>query len=283
MRTHVREGLEDGKVRLGRSIRVDGDEGTKGMMGHPTLALLKLVDEVDACVIDDRFVNQHASISSNTSTKPLMATPDILDALQRRGMLSAESKQQARTALRRANYALMPLEHAELSGLVFASIITNGALTETAELRAVRESVLRLQMSEVLQLPKEHTWLNTTINACLLTLKEQWVDGLHEPTAVARSDWLLALGDVRGWTHRLDEDARQLMERYRNWVALLMLLPAAQPESVKAAYWRWFDSRILGPIAEEDPETYAFLVEHANALVSQGIESLLKKLEAHDE
>jgi hypothetical protein len=137
-------------------------------------------------------------------------------------------------------------------------------------------------MTEVLQLPKELAWLNGLAGACLLALKDQWKDGLDEPAAVAISDWLLALGDVRGWTHRLNEDARQLMERYRNWLALLMMLPTGEPELVRAAYWRWFESRILGPIADEDPETYAFLVERGKALVAQGIDMSARWLTANE-
>lgn len=283
MRTHVREGLESGKVRLGRLIRGDAEDGPQGMMAHPTIGMLKLMDEVDAGVVDDRFVNQHASISSETASRPLLATPDILEALQRHGVLSAERKLEARTALRRAGFVLMPIDYEELSDLVSATSVTNGVLIETAELRAVRESILQLRMSEVLQSPKELAWLNSMINACLLTLKDQWNEGLDEPTAIARSDWLLALGDIRGWAHRLDEDAQQLMERYRNWVVHLMMLPAAQPESVKKAYWRWFETCILAPIAEEDPETFTFLIEHAKARAAQGIGSLLEDLEASDE
>ncbi|MCW8126048.1 hypothetical protein [Microbulbifer halophilus] len=283
MRMHVKKGLENGKVKLGRVIRGGIEDGPQNMMAHPTVAMLKLVDQADASVVDDRFVNQHASISSEAASRPLLTTLDILDVLQRRNVLSTERKQEARTTLRRANFAMIPLDSAELSRLISYASIANGVLTETAELRAVRESILRLQMSEVLQSPKELSWLNNILGACLLTLRNQWKDGLDESVTVARSDWLLTLSDVRGWTHRLNEDAHHLMKRYRNWVALLMMAPVAEPEPVKAAYWRWLDSRVLGPIEEEDPETYSFLIGHAKLQVSQGIESLVKDLEYSDD
>ncbi|GGX87849.1 hypothetical protein GCM10011290_14320 [Vogesella alkaliphila] len=283
MRTHVRAGLERGKVRLGRAIRVNDENGSQNIMAHPTFAMLKLINEADVCVSDDRFINQHTSFTSETVTKPLLTMPDILDVLQRRGVLSVQRKQEARTTLRRAHFALMPLDYTELSGLVSVAPFTNGVLIETGELRAIRESILRVRMSELLQLPKELAWLDGMIGACLLALKDQWKPNLDESAAVARSDWLLALGDVRGWANRLDENTWQLMERYQNWVAHLMMLPVAQPEPVKQAYWRWFQSRILSPIEEEDPETYAFLIEHAKAFVSQNVESLARDLEAVDE
>lgn len=284
LRTRVREGLERGKVRLGRTIRGDDQNGPLGMMAHPTSDMLKLVNEADACVIDDRFFNKHTSITSETASKPLLMTLNILDILHRRNVLSAQRNQEARTTLRRANFALMPLDSAELSDLLSAAPVTaDGVLTETAELRAIRESILRVRMSESLHLLKELTWLNSIIGACLLALQDQWKVGMDEQAAVARSEWLLTVGDVRGWTHQLNEDLQHLIERYRNWLALLMVLPIAQPVSVREAYWRWFEIRIFGPIKEEDPETYAFLIERAKAVVSQGLESSLKDLEGIDE
>ncbi|RXZ38633.1 hypothetical protein D9O50_03765 [Oxalobacteraceae bacterium CAVE-383] len=277
IRICVKGGLESGKVRLGKMIRVADGRGMRDMKTHPTIAMLKLMDEAEAGVSDDRYINQHASISSGTVARPLMTTLDILDTLQRRGAISAPHKQEARTALRRANFVLMPLDHVELSALISVASIADGKLIETAELKAIRENILRIRMSEVLQSPKEITWLNNMLGACLATLKAQWTIGFDEHTAIARSDWLLALGDVKGWAHRLDEDAQQLMTRYRNWLSLLMTLPIIQPEPIKIAYWNWLDSRFLESIEEEDSETYAFLIEHAKALISRVIETLLKR------
>jgi hypothetical protein len=40
---------------------------------------------------------------------------------------------------------------------------------------------------------------------------------------------------------------------------------------VKEAYWKWFDSRILQKISEEDPAGFAWLVTRAAALVEQAV------------
>ena len=138
-------------------------------------------------------------------------------------------------------------------------------------------------MSNMLQTPKELGWLNGVLQSCLVTLKEQWKDGMDEEVAIARSDWLLDLCDVRGWTHRLNESAEQLQERYRNWVAMLMTVPAMQPQPVKEAYWRWFELRLLQRIEQEDPDTYQFLVERARDLVTQSVGVGLRALEDADE
>jgi hypothetical protein len=267
LRSRVRAALASGKIRLGKALRVPEDEGSRAFLAHPSVAMLQLVDDADACVSDDRFVNQHATVTSGSGGVPLLTTLDVLDLLQRQGAISARRRQEARTKLRRAGYALVPIEQAELSSLVESAPVIDGVLTETGELRAVRESIQRVRMTNVLQVPKEVIWLNGVIGSVLHVLKEQWRLGVDEGVAQAKSDWLLALGDVRGWTHRLAESAQQLEDRYRSWLALLMTLPATRPESVREAYWRWFTARIFDPIAKGDPETHTFLIRHARDLI----------------
>ena len=221
--------------------------------------------------MDDRFINQHASISLETSARPLLTTLDLLDVLVERGAIVEDQRQDALTTLRRANFALTPLTPGELNSLTTNCTVSDGVLDETGELKAIREAVQRLRMSNMLQSPKELTWLNGVLQACLYCLKEQWKDGFDEASAIARSDWLIALADVRGWTHRLDNNVDQLMERYRNWVLMLLLLPATQPHAVKEAYWRWLEVRFLEPLQEEDPHTYRYLVEWAKEHVAESV------------
>ena len=273
LRFRLREGLENGKIRLGAATRVEDDNGSGHVSSHPSIDMLRLVADADVGVVDDRFINQHASISLETSARPLLTTLDLLDVLVERGAIAEDQRQDALTTLRRANFALTPLTPGELNSLTTNCTVSDGVLDETGELKAIREAVQRLRMGNVLQSPKELTWLNGVLQACLYCLKEQWKDGLDEATAVARSDWLIALADVRGWTHRLDNNVEQLMERYRNWVLMLMLLPATQPQAVKEAYWRWLEVRFLEPLQEEDPHTYQYLVEWAKEHVAESVKA----------
>ena len=283
LRLRLRDGLESEKLRLGKAILGDDSDGPKRVYSHPTVDLLRLVADTDVGVVDDRFINQHGSISLEPGSRPLLTTVDVLDVLAECGAISESRRQDALTTLRRANFALTPLTFAELNTLIANSTVRDEVLEETAELRAIRESIQRIRMSNMLQSPKELTWMNGVTQACLNCLKEQWKEGLNEATAVARSDWLLALSDVRAWTHRLDENVVQLMERYQNWVLALMILPAKQQQSVKEAYWRWLDSRVLELLQEEDPEIYQYLVEWAKEHVAVGVEACEKGLKDDDE
>ena len=279
LRLRLREGLGNGKVRLGAATRSNDDNGSGHVSDHPTIDMLRLVADADVGVVDDRFINQHASISLENGARQLLTTLDLVDVLVERGVITKDRRQDALTTLRRANFALTPLTQGELNSLIAICKVTNGVLEETGELKAIREAVQRVRMCNVLQSPKELTWLNGVLQACLHCLKEQWKDGLDETTAVVRSDWLLALSDVRGWTHRLDHTVEQMNERYRNWVLMLMLLPATQPQAVKEAYWRWLEERFLVPLQEEDPETYGFLVEWAKEHVAGSVVAYQQGLE----
>ncbi|MCD2166238.1 esterase/lipase family protein [Comamonas koreensis] len=283
LRTKLKFALETGKVCLGRENRIDDEYGPKRPLAHPSVAMLRLIDDTEAGVVDDRFLNQHPSISTESSTKPLLTTVDLLDSLHRQGVISAENLLEARTALRRANYALTPLSQEELSKIISNAPIINGDLVETAELRIIRESVQRIRMSNLLQVPKELPWLDNLINVLFLVIKEQWTENLDETIACARSDWLLKLSDVRGWTHRVDEGVQQLENRYMSWLSRLMMITVTQSSPVKEAYWRWFGSRILNPMIEEDKKAYALLLDRAKNIFLHVVGSSASNLEAQSE
>ena len=283
LRIRLREGIKCGKVRLGELIRGEHDEIPGNPASHPTVDLLRVLANADAGVVDDRFVNQHGEMSQGTASRPLLTTIDLLDILVELGALSAEQRQGALTKLRQANFALTPVTAEDLNALIVNCAVDGETLLETAEIKSIRENIERIQMSNFLQLPKEHAWLSGVTQACLACLKAQWTGGFSEATAIARSDWLLPLTDPRAWTHRFEESADQLKERFRNWIVLLATLSTNQQQSVKEAYWNWLDSRVLGPIQEEDPETYRYLVQWAKECVAASVEACERSLEDKSE
>ena len=283
LRLRIREGLEADKIRLGKAVRGEDSDGPEHVSSHPTVDMLGLVADADVGVVDDRFINQHISMSVDNVSRPLVTTVDMLNVLVERGSISEHRRQEALTTLRRANFTLTPLTAAELNTLIAASTISEEMLEETAELKAIRESVQRVRMSKMLQAPKELAWLNGVTQACQDCLKEQWKDGLDEETAIARSDWLLALSDVTAWTHCVDDNVNQLMERYRNWVLVLMTSAAQQQPSVKEVYWRWLDSRVLGPLQEEDPDSYRYVMEWAKKHVAGIVDACEKGLSQNND
>nr|WP_280952534.1 hypothetical protein [Neorhizobium huautlense] len=280
LRSSVREALDSGKIKLGKAVRVD-EEGPRAAMAHPTLGVLRFAGHVDAAVVDDRFINQHAWHNDDGSQKlAIVTTLDVLNHACDQGTISPERLSEALTKLRQAAFLFIPITLEELSSLLRVTEIIDGKVIERAELRALRESILLVRMRDVLQVPGELAWLEDLHAAMVRTLSLLWQEPLDEFAAKARSDWLLDLVDVKGWSHRLDESSAETIDRYRRWIAGLMLLSASRSEEIKASYWDWLQKGVLDTIQSEDPETFAFLVNHAKEVITQLVSDLETKIGA---
>src|SRR5882724_5240482 len=132
--------------------------------------------DVDIVVIDDRYVNQNGTISGPENTKLIWTTFDLLTS----ATYTPNQQREHLTALRRAGYCFVPLAVQELSALVAQATIVNDELVETAELKAVRENLQLARMSNGLQFPNEHVWLDNVSKAFLEVAKGQWHDGMDE-------------------------------------------------------------------------------------------------------
>lgn len=283
LRSHLKGGLESGKVKLGPAVRQEADVGLKRMREHPTVALLKLMDRTGAAVSDDRFLNQHAIMGEGKMARPILTTLDLLKLLMSQDVITEAEFFASMASLRSAGYALIPVEYAELAPLILSANSRDGALVETAELRAIRESVLRVRMSSALQVPKELPWLNQLIGSSLLVLKDLWITGFELDAVSAKSKWLLELCDLRGWAHRVASENTILAVQFANWLSLLIVLPANQPPAVKEAYWKWLDSEVLAVAEVEAPDAFARLIDDAKAKVRQHTEAFFNAADGESE
>jgi hypothetical protein len=271
LRMRLRRGIESGKIRVGQLLRTDDKEDGRLARSHPSLAILNLSVTTDAMVVDDRFVNQYRTITLGDEQRPLLTSLDVLNILRARNVISGDQLAEFKTALRRSGISHVPLEQSELDRYLSMAATRDGKLVETAELKAVRENVLQIRMTDVLQLPQEMVWLNGLFEACFNSLKAQWYDGVDEGIARARSDWLIDLMDVRGWSHRFVGIHPDASLRYRGQLIALMMLPASLSPAVRRLYWGWFEDRVLIHIKEEDRPLYDGLVLQAAGLVELGL------------
>ena len=251
-----------GSVRVHRQQIVD-KANEQSIPEHPTFGMIHLASKCDAVVSDDRFLNQHAHVDDGSAKAPVFTTLDLLDALETVGSLSTAEKLEHRTLLRRAGYYFVPLDQKELEQHLRGSSIENGKVIETAELKAIRESFLRVRMSDWLQLPEEAPWLDSTAKVMIRVLKGLWKDCADIPAVTVRSDWILELLDMRGWVHRLQPEDRDNFMRIRRgtYILLLLTLLSDAASHVKNAYWSWLEDRVLVPIKEEFPDLFAWLVD----------------------
>lgn len=274
IRASLNSGIESGHVRV--SCRHDFDDlETKPIQGHPTAGIIALAPRCDVSIIDDRFLNQHATIDSGDAHSPILSTLDVLDALVASGVLSDDDRLEHRTRLRRAGYFFVPVNVDELEECLRGSTVARGRVVETAELKAIRESVLRVRMSDWLQLPQEAPWLDGTLKAFIRVLRNQWADGADLDEITARSNWLFEQIDIRGWAHSLDPENADAVVRVGRAVHILLLLAPLTDvqQSIVDAYWNWVEERILAPLQEQFPDVYEWIVDRQRNVVTQMAET----------
>ena len=267
MRSTLNRGLEIGKIRLGPEGAVDRTAANP-LAGHPSLGIGHLVGACDAIVVDDRFFNGRAAISTGESEAQLFTTLDVLDLLVASGAWSEKRRAESVTLLRRAGYSHVPIRREELLDGLRDSARESGDVAETAELRAIREGWAIERMSAFLQLPVEAAWFDHTRRTLLQVLREVWVTEGSVERKRALSNWLVREMDARRWAHCFGAGAQEVATG--GWALQLASLAFAPPgaaDTVKDEYQRWFEEVYLQGLKEGHPEIYRMVVERLKHLV----------------
>ena len=263
IRSVVSQGIESGKVKVGKWHNIDGWE-EQPVSEHQISDILALAEACDAIIADDRFFNQWPQIELNGAQAPLYSTMNLLDALTSTGSISPEKRLELRTSLRRAGYFFVPVGEDELTCHLNTAEVKNGKVNENAHLRAIRENILHVRMSDWLQLPQEGIWLDTTFEVFVNVLRSLWKKGADIPSTEARSNWLLNQVEVRGWAHCLGPENREEIirtERVKMIYRLITFLPPDVPPDIRKSYWQWVEEFVLTPVKDLEPELYTHVVQ----------------------
>ena len=278
IRSALALGVHSGSVKVVRSGEFDR-QGPISM--HPTFGLLGIGEAVDALVVDDRFVNRHALLKRDNQQPPILCSLDILEDLQQRGVISIEDFFAYRTHLRRAGYQLIPVREDELLHHLARATIAQDTLVETAELRAIRECILRACMSKMLQIPSEVPWLQQSKAAIGGAIYRLWQTGAVAHDVIARARWLVLLLDLRGFAASAapgNEKTFTQQARASQILALLTPPPDVTP-TVHDAYLAWIDETILKDTKAREPEVFAWLVERARELIAHTVQASIQEFE----
>ena len=272
-------GLSTGCMRAARSREAGADDPIKS---HPTFAVLGIDENVDAYVVDDRFINRHPNITDDRKQTPILTSLDLIDDLANRAAIPQEARYSHRTFLRRAGYQLIPITEGELNFNLDRAPLEHGVLVETAELRAIRESILRARMSKMLQIPGEVPWLQSSMSAVVRCIRGLWQSKLDYREAAAYSFWLLDLLDLRGFTASAmaGNERNFALFAYASQILQVITVPSGLAPEIRDAYHDWIDETILKDIRDAQPEMFAWLVAHARELIAHSAETPLTESEA---
>lgn len=269
IRSALASGIRTGKIKVGSVQQPENLNEGSDFTNHPTFSIFDLAEDVEAVIVDDRFLNKHPSINTSTSQAHILTTYDLLNRLANTGNLTVAQLYESRTCLRQAGYIFVQVSVDELQFYLTSAEIVNGRLVETAELKAIRENLLCARMNQFLRLPAEANWIAGVMQVLSQTLKAQWNDDVDLSSAQARSEWLSALIDLRGWSHCFGtENGRHvLIDGYAAQVMALFFAPAKVASAIQEKYLEWIEERLLEDIKETAPDLYDLLVAKARNLI----------------
>ena len=268
IRSAVSLRIESGKIKIGRLS--DTEQTTESTICERlTLELISLTRSCDAIISDDRFFNQHSNVDGGGSQASTLSTLDLLDALVSTGSIAPDDRLEYRTRLRRAGYFFIPVGVDELKHHLCASRVQDGRVIEKAELKAIRENVLHVRMSEYLQLPNEALWLDSLLEVFIRVLRDLWMGDADLAITRARSNWIVDQIVVRGWASKFGrDDGNNLVKSGRGkYIIMILMPPADAPDKVKKEYWNWAEDRVLVPIKEQYPKLYSHIVKWVRRLI----------------
>ena len=272
LRHWLSNGIKEGWIQLEKASRNDKLK-TSQWFTHPSVSLLSMTMNVDAIVVEDRYFNKHSKMPTQNGSVPILTTWALLDTFREQGAISDMEWSEARAVMRKSGYTLAPIDTEELSELVIKAEVNDGRLIEPAELRALRESVARVRMSDILQVPEEIPWLNQVSVACIRVISQIWQEENNDSDAQVKSEWLVDLGNPTLWAHRFCEPGMSIDQVRCLWFTRLVFQSTGREDSAAVRYRNWLDAQVIVPLQEEEPELFNIVIgdvkAHFNALVSR--------------
>ena len=248
-----------------------------------TASLLTGMAACDALCIDDRYINSHPNITDDTGQPvPIVCVLDVLRHFLSRGVIDVAGVWTARHKLRRSGFAFILIETDELVHWLTSAKVDDGQMSESAELRVLRQTMARIDVLGLLSLQEAPTLSTNLRSACKTAIERVWEDAsLTVERARALSDWV--------W-HNLMKTAVLALEQIEGhnrgrWVGDLislrlghLLLPTTiQSQERRAQFGDWIEQSVLEPLRPANP----VLIDKALATTCQAISALEDHQEAY--
>ena len=283
IRLILHKALEDGKATfLPRPRWGDKDEQFKFFYQiAPTVAnLIEDTGDCSAVCIDDRFFNKHINVADKKNRSiPTVCVTDILHHLNTQGIITIDQMSLGFHKLRQAGFAFVPIPLEELgSRLGSASWDDDGSLVESAEMRLMRQSLMRIRSLDMISLPEEALFLQQTQLGSALTIRKIWLDeSVATEKARELSNWIWRniSPSPLDWVKDLREpkNKRVALDGFAQHHSLL-LKPINLSEERYDAYLNWLEDDVLATLVPGNSD----LIDALAALVRKGIELMVEDI-----
>ncbi len=257
IRHTLRSAVESGSASyLPRNVDPEDPVLNRDDQFAATRSMLAAAANCDALCVDDRFINgkgRFAVMEEAERTIPLACVLDILSSLAERDHLSPERLWTARHKLRSGGYIFIPFEVDELVHWLKATPVENDQLTEGAELRAIRQSVVQTGTMG-LNNPEETFALFVEVaRTCVFTIQSLWRDeSLAADSAAVMSNWIwrhlvVDAPQDRGNDEKEKRGAWNRESTLRRVIAVLYP-PRIESPDRRNRYAQWVDESVVQPL-----------------------------------
>jgi hypothetical protein len=279
IRVTLREALETGQAIFMPRHHWPEEETPIGWFHQvaPTLAqILRDTTPCDIVCVDDRFFNRHVTLTDEAGhTVPIVCVLDLLQHLEAQGVLSTDEKNGALHNLRQAGYVFVPVAPDELGKyLRNATLDREGQVVESAEMRILRQTIMRSRSLDMIELPTEARFLEKMQLGCIIVIRQLWADeGLSVERVVVFSDWVWrhVAPSPLDWMRNIREPLRpgDMPEAFARHLAWLLQPMPLNPERYEV-FRDWVERELLGPLLPANAD----LVDRLVRIVRANIERL---------
>ncbi|EOD4814632.1 MULTISPECIES: HTH domain-containing protein [Serratia] len=276
IRKILSNGLMSGKVLLAEMpLNREQVASSKNNYARPTEELFEALKICDTALIDDRFMNKYQNITFDGRTAPIYTSLDFIETLHHKGIISQEQKLDARTSLREFGFEFVGISAEELEYHLNHSVISNGEFKPTKQLRLIRENLLLIRISGLVQLPRDAQWLHETMKMIAETIMAQWSADIPLELSRARSCWLYELMGYREWAqaHQIRGDGGMAYMGEVLKVNSMLIAPESLSNEQKEGYKAWLDEFVLGPLRDIDPWSFNKVIDS----MKQQVKSISKQ------
>lgn len=256
------EGIAAERVVLDRARTLESEH-------DPTLSVAWLCERSAIVICDDRFVNRYEHFEHAEGLSRILTSCELIELLTVQGRIDLDIGKEVRTRLRLAGVSFVPVSLDELTRFLDDTIGEDGCLLETAELRAVRESIRLIQIRGYFQPEHDTSWLMAFNEALVSALIAQWNDTIENHLACARADWLMRLLSIADWSDNVPRPFSAEAASFGQIMMLSKVLIAAMAldGASKIRFAEWIERSVLNRLWDETPDLKRRFLEHFRGVV----------------
>jgi hypothetical protein len=201
---------------------------------------------------------------------------DLLRLFQSQNVITENHRYEKLRRLRRSGFILVPVELDELEKyLRGAKFDQEGHLIESAELRIVRQTLMRIRSLDIVQQPMENAFLDRLRLGSIIVIRQLWQDNdISAEHAVALTDWVWrnVAPSPLDWSYTVRDRSNMAsqLDAFACHIALL-LNPMSMGDGGRYKVFReWVEHAVLEPLLPVNAD----LIDRVATLMQAHIEAL---------